>query len=257
MSNSLRHQAYAHIQRKILCGDLTSGTVLSENALAREIGISRTPVREAIRHLELEGVLKQVPRYGTVVQTLSRRDLVELYELREALEPFAVARAAGNVTSEDLALLEKLCAEIQAGADEVRSSTRQTPSGDLMQRLLSADLSFHMVLLRNSGNRRLMKIVGDSRLLAGIFGTQRQEHDLAVLEETHHFHRSILEAVRVGDSVRARDTMAAHIRASRQQALDHFDRMQSGHTAEDTPLILPDNVLADLQRFASRPPQTV
>jgi DNA-binding GntR family transcriptional regulator len=247
--NSLRHRAYQHIQRKILCGELLAGHVVSENGLAKEMGMSRTPVREAIRHLEHEGVLKQVPRYGTVVRTLSRRDLMELYELREALEPFAVAQAAGRVGDGDLKLLERLCNEIRAVAAAVRQSRRTTPDDAMMSRLLAADLGFHMVLLRNSGNRRMMKIIGDSRLLTGIFGTPRQEHGLDVLDETYRFHTRILKAVRDGDADKARAAMTEHIRASKEEALGHFDRAQTERSPHDTPLVLPDDVLEDLKRF--------
>lgn len=247
----MREQAYRHIQRKILCGELPAGHVVSELTLAREIGMSRTPIREAIRQLDQEGVLKQVPRYGTVVQRLSRRDLAELYELREALEPFAVAQAAGRVSGEDLRLLEKLCDEIAAIAAAMQKAKRATPDAAMMKRLLSADLGFHLVLLRSSGNRRMMKIVGDSRLLTGIFGTPRQAHSLAVLQETHRFHLRILRAVRTGDAEKARAAMATHIRASRDEALAHFDRAQTEVSTQDTPLTLPDDVLADLQRLDS------
>ncbi len=85
--SSLRHRAYQHIQRKIHCGELPAGHVVSENILAPEIGMSRTPVREAIQHLEHDGLLGQVPCYGTVVRTLSRRDLKDLYELRSRHTP--------------------------------------------------------------------------------------------------------------------------------------------------------------------------
>lgn len=248
---SLRQRAYQHIQRKILCGELPAGQVVSENLLAREIGMSRTPVREAIRHLEQEGVLEQVPRYGTVVRKLSRRDLAELYELREALEPFAVAQAAGRVRPEDLRLLEKLCDEIAAIATAMQKAKLSTPDAAMMKRLLSADLGFHLVLLRSAGNRRMMKIVSDSRLLTGIFGTPRQAHSLDVLQETHRFHARILKAVRSGDADKAHDAMAAHIRASREEALAHFDRAQAEATPQDTPLALPDDVLADLQRLGA------
>jgi DNA-binding GntR family transcriptional regulator len=247
----MRQQAYQHIQRKILCGELPAGHVISENTLAREIGMSRTPIREAIRQLDQEGVLKQVPRYGTVVQRLSRRDLTELYELREALEPFAVAQAAGRVRPEDLRLLEKLCDEIKAIADAMQKAKRDTPDVAMMRRLLSADLGFHLVLLRSSGNRRMMKIVGDSRLLTGIFGTPRQAHHLDVILATHRFHLRILKAVRTGDAEKASTAMATHIRASRDESLAHFDRTQPEATPQDTPLTLPDDVLADLQRFES------
>ncbi len=245
----MRQQAYQHIQRKILCGELPAGHVISENTLAKEIGVSRTPVREAIRHLEQEGVLTQVPRYGTVVRQLSRRDLAELYELREALEPFAVAQAAGRVREEDLRLLEKLCDEIKAIATAMQKAKSTTPDATMMKRLLSADLGFHLVLLRSSGNRRMMKIVGDSRLLTGIFGTPRQTHHLDVILETHRFHLRILKTVRAGDAEKAHAAMLAHIRASRDEALAHFDRLQTEASPQDTPITLPDDVLADLQRF--------
>ncbi|MEY4483210.1 MAG: hypothetical protein RL693_662 [Verrucomicrobiota bacterium] len=249
---SLRHQAYQHLQRKILSGDFPAGHVISENTVAKEIGMSRTPVREAIRDLEQEGVLKQVPRFGTVVRELSRRDLVELYELREALEPFAVAQAAGHVNANDLSLLEKLCDEIKAIAADVEKSPGRHPDADMMRRLLSADLSFHMLLLRNSGNQRMMKIVGDSRLLTGIFATPRQEHNLDVIKETHRFHLFIFKAVRDGDAEKARAAMAAHIRASKEETLAHFDRLQSEPDHHNTPLGLPDDVMADLNRLAKR-----
>lgn len=247
---SLRHQAYQHLQRKILSGDFPAGHVISENTVAKEIGMSRTPVREAIRDLEQEGVLKQVPRYGTVVRELSRRDLVELYELREALEPFAVAQAAGHMHAADLNLLEKLCDEIKAIAADVQKSATRHPDADMMRRLLSADLSFHMLLLRNSGNQRMMKIVGDSRLLTGIFATPRQEHNLDVIKETHRFHLLIFKAVRDGDAEKARSAMAEHIRASKEETLAHFDRLQTDH--QNTPLGLPDDVMADLKRLEKR-----
>ncbi|CAN5844986.1 GntR family transcriptional regulator [soil metagenome] len=249
---SLRHQAYQHLQKKILSGDFPAGHVISENTVAKEIGMSRTPVREAIRDMEQEGVLKQVPRYGTVVRELSRRDLVELYELREALEPFAVAQAAGRVGANDLNLLEKLCDEIKAIAADVQKSATLHPDADMMRRLLSADLSFHMLLLRNSGNQRMMKIVGDSRLLTGIFATPRQEHNLDVIKETHRFHLLIFKAVRDGDAEKARSAMAEHIRASKQETLAHFDRMQSEPDHQNTPLGLPADVMADLKRLEKR-----
>src|SRR6188768_653952 len=155
-ADPLRDQAYRHIHGKLLSGELPAGHVLSEHSLAREIGISRTPVREAIRRLEQEGILEQVPRYGTIVRRPERRDLEELYQLREALEPYAVAQVAGRLNGEDLAMLARLCDEIRVIAAAVKKAGRDVVDAALMRRLLSADLAFHMVLLRASGNRRLM-----------------------------------------------------------------------------------------------------
>lgn len=255
-SNPLRDQAYKHIHGKLLAGELPAGHVVSEHSLAREIGISRTPVREAIQRLEQEGVLEQVPRYGTIVRRPERRDLEELYQLREALEPYAVSQVAGRLSAEDLVTLGKLCDEIRSIAALLKKTPRAVVDTDLMRRLLSADLGFHMVLLRASGNRRLMKIIADSRVLTRIFGTPRQEHDLDVIEETHRFHRDILEAVKQGNARRAQQLMAEHIRASMREALEHYDRAQSAPDTRSIPLGLPDDLLADLQRIEQGPGPT-
>jgi DNA-binding GntR family transcriptional regulator len=252
-SNPLREQAYKHIHGKLLAGELPAGHVLSEHSLAREIGISRTPVREAIQRLEQEGVLEQIPRYGTIVRRPERRDLEELYQLREALEPYAVAQATGRLGTEDLVTLGKLCDEIGIIAAALKKAPQTALTVAQMRRLLSADLGFHMVLIRASGNRRLMKIIADSRMLTRIFGTPRQEHDLTVIEQTYRFHTEILEAVKLGSGERARQLMTEHIRASLREALEHYDQAQAAPDTRGIPLGLPDDLLEDLQRIERAP----
>ena len=246
-TESLRSKAYQHIQRKLLAGDWTAGDVLSELAVAKELGISRTPVREAFRDFEQEGVLEQVPRFGTRVKALDRRDLVELYELREALEPFAVAQAAGRLSDADTHTLQTLCDDMKVVAEDLRKRGRTIPDAAMMRRLMSADLAFHQLLIRAAGNRRMMKIVADSRLLARIFATPRQEHNVSIIEETHRYHTQILEAVQSGKGELARKLMAAHIRASLKETLDHFDQEQA--SAEAVPLGLPEDMMTELHRI--------
>ena len=255
-SDPLRDHAYKQIHGMLLAGELAPGQTVSEQSLARKIGISRTPVREAIRRLEQEGVLEQAPRVGTIVRQPKRRDLEELYQLREALEPYAVAQIGGRVGPEDLDLLARLCEEIRSIGGELKRTRQPAADASWMRQLLSADLGFHMVLLRASGNRRLMKIIADSRVLTRIFGTPRQEHNLAVIEETYRFHRRILDALRKGDGESARKLMAEHIRASMDEALRHYDEAQALSDAHTVPLDLPDDLLEDLQRIergAARP----
>lgn len=248
---SLRKQAYEHIQRKIISGELRSGTVVSEQSLASEIGTSRTPVREAIRDLEQEGVLEQVPRYGTIVKQLQRRDLAELFELREALEPFAVAQAAGKLPPEEMQKLQRFCDEIKLLLKELGESGKTALDAAQMRRLLSADLGFHLVLLRAAGNRRLMKIVADSRLLTSVFGTPRQEHTQSVLKGTLNFHTQILKAVQAGNQAAALKLMAEHIRTSRLQALEHYDRLHNESDMRTVSLGLPSDLLDELNRIES------
>jgi len=246
-TESLRTRAYQHIQRKLLAGDWVAGDVLSEQAVAKELGISRTPVREAFRDFEQEGVLEQVPRFGTRVKALSRSDLVELYELREALEPYAVAQAAGRLSESDAETLQTLCRELKAVAEDLRKRRKDVPDAATMRRLMTVDLAFHQLLIRAAGNRRMMKIVADSRLLARIFATPRQEHNVSVIEEVYRYHTRILEAARTGKADEARKLMAAHIRASLNEALEHFDRQRA--SAEALSLGLPADVMSDFQRI--------
>lgn len=249
---SLRQRAYDHLQQKLISGELTAGSMVSEQSVASEIGMSRTPVREAIRALEHEGVLQQVPRYGTIVRKLDRKDLIELYELREAVEPFAVAKAASTVLPEDLISLRRLCDEFETLGKELKKSKLPALLAPQMQRLLSADLGFHLLLLRASGNQRMMKIVSDSRLLTGIFGTQRQAHTLAVLQQTHRDHAAILDAVEIGDGKNASRLMAEHIRHSKQQALDSYDQEHHAAPGRPIPLTMPQQLLAEVQRIEQR-----
>ena len=246
---TLSLRAYQHIQKKLLSGEWSAGDVLSELSVAKELTISRTPVREAFRMLEQEGVLEQVPRYGTRVKALDRRDLVELFELREALEPFAVAQAAGKLNEADAHTLDTLCREMKSVAEELRKKGKTAPDAAMMKRLMSSDLAFHQVLIRAAGNRRMMKIVADSRLLARIFATPRQEHNLSVIEETHRYHVQILDAVQTGKGELARKLMAAHIRITMKEALDHFDTQRAAAEADAVPLGLPDDIMTEFQRI--------
>ncbi len=236
----LRQRAYEHVQAMILSGQLKPGSVVSEQSIATELGMSRTPVREAIRHLERDGMLEPVPRYGTVVRDVDRRDLAELFELREALEPFAVARAAGRLAREDLAALEGSCKEMRALATGLgRSRDRALDPGG-MRRLLEADMAFHLTLLRAAGNPRLLKIVADSRVLAGVLGARRQEHTREVLLRTCREHEAILSAAAAGDARAASRLMARHIRSSRDQALEAHDRAPRNSSTRALPPILPN-----------------
>jgi DNA-binding GntR family transcriptional regulator len=250
--SNLRLRAYAHLQRKLINGELRSGSVVSEQSLATEIGISRTPVREAIRTLEQEGILEQVPRYGTVVRKLERRDLIELFELREAVEPFAVHQAALRATAEDVRMLRDLGLQLNALLLELQTADSQALNDEQMRRLLRADLGFHLTLLRMSGNGRMVKIVSDSRLLTGIFNSPRHTHTASVLATTLSQHESILDAVERGDSSLASTLMLEHIRHSKQQSLDGYDR----NSEADRSLSSTEHLLAEMDRAAPpKPPR--
>src|ERR1700757_5140456 len=93
-TGSMRDRAYTYIQRKIASGELKPDAPISEIPWAKELNMSRTPVREALNQLVAEGLLEQIPNRGTLVVQLKRRDIIELYELREALEVYSARRVA-------------------------------------------------------------------------------------------------------------------------------------------------------------------
>ncbi|MBY0526788.1 MAG: GntR family transcriptional regulator [Gemmataceae bacterium] len=251
-SSHLRQQAYDYIQGQILSGELTPGGHVSELSLARAIGISRTPVREAVRQLVHEGVLEQVPRLGTIVRSPERQDIVDLYELREALESFAASQAAERISAEDIVRLERLCEEISRLASEAKKAGASALDAAGLKRFLAADLAFHMVMIRAAGNRRILKTVADSRVLTRLFSTPRQRHELEIVEKTYHYHSRILRALKGADATAARDLLAEHIRASRQEALEYYDRHCVAKTAP-FPLGLPPDLLAELNQIEQGP----
>ncbi len=244
-AESLRERAYRHIHAKLRTGALAPGRRVSDRSLAAEIGISKTPVREAIRQLEHEGLLEAVPRFGTVVRAPDRREIEELYELREALESYAVACAAERRTAGDLDALDKLLDEIAAVSVQRLASGKRALEGALLRRFLAADMGFHLRLIEAAGNRKIRKVLAESRVLTGIFGTRRQEHTAEVLQETYRHHAKILSAVRRGAADEARRLTADHIRASRREALEHLRRAEA---SEGEP-VMPAKLREELDRI--------
>ncbi|MEW4564546.1 GntR family transcriptional regulator [Bremerella sp. JC770] len=245
-----RKQAYQYIQQRILSGDLPAGTQISELALAKEIGMSRMPIREAIRQLEVEGLVRQVPRFGTIVHSLDRSEMAELYEVREALESHAAEIVAGQLSSEDKQILSLLCDKILLVGRELQNGDEKSFSPELMQKFLAADMGFHMVILRASGNRRMMKIVSDLRVLSRIFTAKRETHDLKIVIGVYRFHRRILRALSQGHGELARYWMREHIRESRRLALESFDRRQAmGEARSALPLALPQDLLEEINQI--------
>jgi DNA-binding GntR family transcriptional regulator len=248
----LRDEAYGQIRQKMVLGELPGGSELSEPMLAEMLGISRTPVREALQQLEVEGFVERTPRRGTVVRVPEKRDIVDLYELREALESHAVMLAAERRTPDDLTRLHTLCTEMNSVADQLEQSGESVLTGPMMRRFLAADMGFHMLLIHSTGNRHLMKIVGDSHVMSRIFGTARQAHNLKIVQTAYRVHRDILRAVENSESAKARELMILHIEQSLHEALEHFEAKQpedarAERVVNDLPL--PFDLLDEFKRI--------
>ncbi len=223
----MRDAAYRHIQRKILNGELAAGALISEAALAKELGASRTPVREAIGQLTAEGFLEQVPSRGTAVVQLRRNDIIDLYELREALEVYAAGKVARlGLSDGDAVRLRELADEPLRLRKLLLKSGRARLDDAQMAQFISSDLAFHTLLIRCAGNPRILKVVNDTRILIRIFAMRRQGHSAEQLRQIHSFHRRIVDAVVKGREEEAMRLAREHIRASRQERLEAFDEWE-------------------------------
>jgi DNA-binding GntR family transcriptional regulator len=245
MTNAQR--AYDHIRERILAGDFQPGKVISEAALAKELGVSRTPVGEALRELASAGLVEQVPRYGTIVRSITRVEIVELYELREALESYAVALAAQRVTAEDLERLAKLYTRQESFLMHLRESGEERLDLHALREYLAVDMAFHTLLIHAAGNQRIARLIRDSHVMTVLFGTQRVIHNESLVAEVCQYHAQILAAMRAGDAETGRRVAAEHIQRSLAHTLENLDRQRPG--ADLTALALPREVREELNRI--------
>jgi DNA-binding GntR family transcriptional regulator len=217
---TLKQHAYKIIRDKLLTGVVKPGSRLSDDLLAREMGISRSPVREAISQLASEGLVEHRPRSGAYVKQPDRRELEELFEIRESLERYAARKAALSIRTDGVSRLLQLCAEMRTFVQECRAAPTKTATPDLVRRFLANDLDFHTIILDASGNSRLTKLVTDFKLLTQIFAFSRAvEHDLHVMISTYRYHRRIARAFQGRDAKAAAAWMARHIRNAKDMVL--------------------------------------
>tara|TARA_B100000927_G_scaffold51437_2_gene38276 strand:- start:4808 stop:5509 length:702 start_codon:yes stop_codon:yes gene_type:complete len=223
MSSNHSQRAYQHIRRELLNGSVAPGSRLSYGSIRKEIGVSATPVREAVGQLASEGFVELVPQLGAVVRELNREEATELYELREALEACAAGQAAERISTRQKAEIRDNLSECLALIKEVRNSGREQANCRLAQKFRNLDLAFHMILIEATRNRRMLKVVGDSHILTRIFQADRHEFSLTILEATVAEHEAIAKAIEAGDREGTHDAMRSHIRNSLNLTLNESD----------------------------------
>ncbi len=250
MGSSLSQIAYRNIRQRLLDASLLAGDKVSEAGIAREIGVSRTPVREAIRRLQEEGVLYQIPSSGTFVAEPNRAQVIEAYEIRLALEGFAVGKATRRMKPGERMELSSLCDKMHAAIKAFRDSGDEVLNGELLKSFLTADLAFHLLLLRAADNQSALKIVADAHVRNRVFGYKTHRRDLHHLAWAWLVHARIARAVRQRDSKRARYWMRRHIHDSLRDALAAFDRQTAGRApgreAQDSLVDVMDNLVSRL-----------
>ncbi len=221
MEGNQSDRAYQYLRRKILNRELVPGTRVRYGPVGKEIGVSATPVREAIGKLAHEGLVELVPQSGAIVKTPTRKDAIEVYEMREAIEPFAAMKACQLIGRKQFKTMEESLDVMRAlHAKAVLHEFEGAVDKGLFDR---ADLEFHLTILEAADNQRMLKAVADYHLLTGIIGAERHDYDAEVLAMTIEDHEAILSGLAAREPEEVRRSMVTHIRNSRQLTLSLLD----------------------------------
>ncbi len=195
----LRDVVFKTLRQAILTGDLKPGERLMEIHLANKLGVSRTPIREAIRKLELEGLVTMVPRRGAQVAQITEKSMSDVLEVRRALDELAVELACLRITDEEKESLKEACDAFE----------RATVTNDI-RTIAKADVAFHDIIFSATGNVRLSQLVNN---LAEQMYRYRYEY---IKDETQHDmlvneHRKIYDSIIRGDVPAAKEAIRIHI----------------------------------------------
>ena len=250
-AETLKRRAYDIIQTKLLEGELRAGDMVSEQALANEIGISRTPVREAIGQLQSEGLFDKKPRSGTVVRLPDCHELSDLYDVREALESHAAGKAATLLKRDDLVALSRLHSVLKALAKEMKTQRLEYLNEAMLHRFFKADIGFHLLIVRATHNARALQIVSEFRVIQRVFEYERMAHGPRLVESAVAQHGAILDALKNGKSKAAHDAMAQHIRSSKEYAMQSFERHPRGLSEQKKRPALPADVALHLETISA------
>lgn len=203
--------AYASIRQALVGGRWPSGSHLREIELAEELGLSRTPVREALRRLASEQLVVFEPHLGARVPGWTDNEMEEIFALRAQLEGYAAGEAALHATPEQVAQLEHL-------ARDMESAAFGGPQPDYM-RITEANDRFHRLIVEASGNRRLASMIATIIEIPLVVRTFAR-FDRKAMARSVQQHFDLVQAISQGNADWAVAVMRAHIHAGRQVMLD-------------------------------------
>lgn len=195
----LRDVVFQTLRQAILKGELQPGERLMEIKLAQLLGVSRTPIREAIRKLELEGLVVMIPRKGAAVANITEKDTKDVLEVRRTLEMFAVEVACERITEEQLVALKEAAKAFEASKGSM----------DLI-RIAETDMQFHEIIYEATHNERLVQMLNNLR-------ENMYRYRIEYLKDPNYYdslvgeHREILQAIETKNIEKARVCMRDHI----------------------------------------------
>ena len=203
------------IRTAIFEGHLEPGQRLKEGELAQNLGISRTPVREALMVLQAEGLVSAVPNRGAVVRSYTEKDLIDMYDLRAVLESHAAHRAASRVSAEQLGVLQRSC-----DAFEQLRKKRDRKA------LVEENRVFHATIIEAADTSNLAELIQHAVRLPFVYSTFLWFSE-AELEKSEICHRAIVVALEAGKAKRAERLMKHHLLDGRDFLVAHFARHAS------------------------------
>lgn len=216
----LREVVFMTLRRQILRGELKPGERLMEISLANKLGVSRTPIREAIRMLEHEGLVVMVPRRGAHVAEITRQELNDVLEIRKTLEVLAIQRACANMTDRDIRQLRE--------AEEAFAILVERKDADITA-LGEADEHFHDIIYQGTNNRRLIQILNNLREQMYRFRVEYLK-DIDIRQMLVREHDAIVKALEIRDTEEAVRLVTMHIDNQYRainKALDERDQEES------------------------------
>ncbi len=203
-SKTIRKRVYDHIREQLLYGEIPPNQQLIEAKIAREIGTSRTPVREALHSLELEGLIESVPRVGYIVKPVSEEEVEEICAIRIVIEALALRWAMKKAYGK---LVEDL-------RENTSLQEEKISRGDFMG-FIELDAQFHEIITKHSGSKRLLELAQTLRqhmLRYRIRSMYTTENALEAMKG----HKGILEAVEKNDQEEVERTLVYHLERSRE-----------------------------------------
>ena len=210
-SASLEEKVFLTLEEEILSGELKKGEALTEIALSKRLGVSRTPIRGALHRLKEDGLVEISPNKGAVVLGIDKSDLIDIYKVRNRLEGLASASAARNISPEGIKELR----------ESVELSEFYISRGDT-ERVKELDTAFHQLIYRASGNRQLENILTELHRKIKTY----RKLSLSVsgrVERSISEHREILLAIENGEAQLADELTSRHIERALENVISALD----------------------------------
>ncbi len=204
---ALSTDLFSSLRKDILQGRLRQGEKLTEQQVCDEYKVSRTPVREAFKQLELEGFIETIPNRGAFVSGFTPQDIRDMYELRKSYEILAVRWALERITKDEYEKLEE--------AFEFMEFYTQKKD---VEKMLNINMNFHDLIYKASHNRMLYRILSSFQLYIKQSRPSRSESSDTYLDEVLQEHRAIFEAFRDEDPDAAEAAVARHLDNAKQRA---------------------------------------